>query len=179
MSTVDPQIAATRDWVERIVVGLNLCPFAKPVLAADRIRFVVTNTHSKDALRAALEDELRTLHAADPNAIETTLLIHPNVLGDFLDYNDFLDVADAAVAALDLEGIIQIASFHPNYQFADAARDAVENYTNRSPFPMLHLLREESVERAHRLDIALVDRVRIRKRIDRALGIAGLRRLRG
>jgi hypothetical protein len=139
-------IAATRRWVDGAVIGLNLCPFARAV--ADRIRYRVSAATSADELLADLESELLLLRDADPKAIETTLLIHPHVLQDFLDFNDFLEVADAAVAALGLEGEIQIASFHPRYRFAGSAEDDIENYTNRAPYPTLHLLREASVERA-------------------------------
>ncbi len=141
-------IARTRWWLERVVIGLNLCPFAKSVLAKQQIRFVLSQARDADALLADLIAELSYLHAARAEEVDTTLLIHPQVLEDFLDYNDFLDQADAAITALDLDGEIQIASFHPDYRFAGSSDDAIENYTNRSPFPMLHLLREASVERA-------------------------------
>jgi hypothetical protein len=141
-------IAETRNWLEKAVIGLNLCPFAKPAYAADRIRYTVSAARSEQALLADLERELETLAEAPPSGLETTLLIHPYVLGDFLDYNDFLEVADAAVTALDLEGIIQVASFHPDYQFADTAPEDIGNFTNRAPYPTLHLLREDSIERA-------------------------------
>lgn len=144
----DSVVADTRRWIERAVIGLNLCPFARGAFAEQRIRYRVSGARSADELLADLDVELRHLHATDALECETTLLIHPGVLEDFLDYNDFLDVADAALEALDLEGEIQVASFHPAYQFADAAPDAVENCTNRSPYPMLHLLRQESIERA-------------------------------
>jgi hypothetical protein len=154
MSAADPAdnpadiIAATKDWLEKAVIGLNLCPFAKTVHVNDQIRYVVSDADTPEALLADLLRELQELAEADPAAIETTLLIHPGVLTDFLDYNDFLGVAEAAVADLDLEGVLQVASFHPQYQFAGTDPDDIENYTNRSPYPMLHLLREESVERA-------------------------------
>jgi uncharacterized protein len=141
-------IAATRTWLEKAVIGLNLCPFARPVHLHDRIRYAVSAARSPARLLDDLMAELRRLDAADPAQCETTLLIHPHVLGDFLDYNDFLTQADDAVAELGLEGVIQIASFHPRYQFEDAGPNDIENYTNRSPHPMLHLLRESSVERA-------------------------------
>jgi len=145
--TNDP-IAATRRWLQRVVIGLNLCPFAKAVLAKDQIRFVLSQATDTDALLDELIAELTHLRDTPVEHTDTTLLIHPQVLTDFLDYNDFLDVADAAITALKLDGEIQIASFHPDYRFADSFDDAIENYTNRSPFPMLHLLREASVERA-------------------------------
>jgi hypothetical protein len=141
-------IAATQDWLEKAVIGLDLCPFARAVYLRDQVRFVVSEAETPETLVADLVSELRTLSEANPEAIDTTLLIHPWVLEDFLDYNDFLDVAEAAVAELGLEGEIQVASFHPQYQFADTEPDDVENYTNRSPYPILHLLREASVERA-------------------------------
>src|ERR1700683_994602 len=135
----------TRRWIRSVVIELNLCPFAQRVFQDDKIRYMVSRAEDKAALAAALRSELEFLNTASASRVVTTLLIHPYVLGDFLDYNDFLDVADQLVDELDLTGTIQIASFHPHYQFADSTADAVENYTNRSPFPMLHLLREESV----------------------------------
>jgi hypothetical protein len=141
-------VAATQEWLEKAVIGLNLCPFAKAVHTNDLIRYAVSPAETPEDLLGDLLRELDLLASADPNEIETTLLIHPGVLTDFLDYNDFLAVADAAVADLGLEGILQIASFHPQYQFAGTGPDDIESYTNRSPYPMLHLLREESVERA-------------------------------
>lgn len=144
----DPIIATTRAWIEKAVIGLNLCPFAKAVYVKGQIRYVVSTAQNTETLLTDLKKELRTLHAADPVQIDTTLIIHPFVLDDFLDYNDFLDVADAALVALDLSGEIQIASFHPRYQFAGTAPDDIANYTNRSPYPILHLLREISIDRA-------------------------------
>ena len=130
-----------------MVIGLNLCPFAQRVFQADTIRYVVTDATDADSLRDALARELRLLVETPIAQVETTLLIHPHVLGDFLDYNDFLDIADGLLEEQSLDGVVQIASFHPTYQFAETAPDAVENYTNRSPYPMLHLLREESITR--------------------------------
>ena len=141
-------MAATRDWLEKAVIGLGLCPFAKAVHAKGQIRYVVSAAQSPEALVEDLMAELRTLEAADPAAIDTTLLVHPGVLADFADYNDFLDIADALLDELELTGIIQIASFHPEYRFEGTMKDAIENYTNRSPYPMLHLLREDSIEKA-------------------------------
>ena len=141
-------VEATQAWVEKAVIGLGLCPFAGPVQRAGGIRYAVSAARTTDALVAELVGELRALRDALPTECETTLLIVPWILGDFLAYNDFLDVADATVDSLDLNGEIQIASFHPDYQFADAGIDAIENYTNRSPYPILHLLRESSVSRA-------------------------------
>jgi uncharacterized protein len=118
------------------------------VHALGRIRYRVSEARTPPDLLADLAEELQYLHATDPRECETSLLIHPHVLQDFDDYNQFLEVADDAVRALGLEGELQIASFHPDYRFADAAADDIENYTNRSPFPLLHLLRESSVTRA-------------------------------
>lgn len=141
-------IAATRAWLERAIIGLNLCPFAKAVVAKGQVRFIVSGGQTVSALRDDLETELRFLVATAAADVDTTLLIHPFVLDDFLDYNEFLDIADASVLRLGLEGVIQVASFHPDYQFAGTEPDDVTNFTNRSPFPILHLLREESVDRA-------------------------------
>ena len=139
-------VSATRKWVEDVVVGYNLCPFAKRELVKNRVRFTVTDANNEDDLLQALHAELQRLE--DEPEIETTLLIHPGVLQDFYAYNEFLDAADALLAYLELEGVYQIASFHPDYQFADTEPGAAENYTNRSPYPMLHLLREASLEAA-------------------------------
>jgi len=143
-----PYIDATRRWVERAVVGLNLCPFARAPMVQQKIRYAMSHAHDTDTLLDDLLGELQSLNAIDASECETTLLIHPYVLGDFLDYNDFLDSADAAVETLGLEGALQVASFHPHYQFAESAPDDIENFSNRSPYPTLHLLREASVERA-------------------------------
>lgn len=147
LPTDDP-IAATRLWLERIVIGLNLCPFAKAVYVKDQVRFVLSDATTPEALVEQLAEELVLLRDTPTEQIDTTLIVHPQVLTDFLDYNDFLDNADAAIEALDLQGILQVASFHPDYQFDGVAADDASNYTNRAPFPTLHLLREESVERA-------------------------------
>lgn len=141
-------IADTRRWLERAVIGLNLCPFAKAVHVKGQVRYVVSRARSPDALRAELERELKLLTDTDPAEIDTTLLIHPQVLQDFLDYNDFLDEADRLLCELGLEGKLQVASFHPRYRFAGTGEDDVENCTNRSPYPTLHLLREASIDRA-------------------------------
>jgi hypothetical protein len=143
-----PAIESTRRWMEAAVIGLNLCPFAKAVHVKQRIRWVVSGARDAEALRLQLADELQLLADAPIDAIEMTLLIHPQVLGDFLDYNDFLGVAEAEIARADLEGVLQIASFHPDYVFAGADADDVTNATNRAPWPLLHLLREESIDRA-------------------------------
>ncbi len=143
-----PYLDATTRWLERAVIGLNLCPFARAPHLQGRLRLRVSHARDTDTLLDDLCGELQSLAAADPADCETTLLIHPHVLGDFLDYNDFLDSADAAVETLKLDGILQVASFHPQYQFAGTDAADIENASNRSPYPTLHLLREASVERA-------------------------------
>jgi hypothetical protein len=145
--TSDP-IADTRRWLERAVIGLNLCPFAKAVYVKQQVRFVLSDASTPEALLEQLAEELLLLRDTPSDEIDTTLIVHPDVLQDFLDYNDFLDNADAAVETLELEGVLQVASFHPSYQFAGTAFDDIGNYTNRSPYPTLHLLREDSVSRA-------------------------------
>lgn len=147
---MDPHavVAETKAWLERAVIGLNLCPFAKTVHVKGQIHYVVTPAHDTASLRAVLVEELQSLQACDPGQRDTTLLMAPCMLHDFLDFNDFLAQADDAVAALELDGVIQIASFHPAYQFAGTASDDITNYTNRAPYPTLHLLREASVDRA-------------------------------
>jgi hypothetical protein len=169
-------IAETRDWIEKAVIGLNLCPFAEAAYAAERVRYCVSDAQTEKALLADLTRELLALQAADPLVCETSLLIHPHVLTDFLEYNDFLDAADAALAALDLAGEIQIASFHPRYQFAGSGPEDIENYTNRSPYPMLHLLREASVERAATAEQGIAIGERNMETL-RRLGFEGWRRL--
>ena len=140
--------AGVRRWLERAVIGLNLCPFAKAVYVKQQVRIVVSDASTERALLEQLGEELALLRDTPADAIDTTLLVHPQVLGDFLDYNDFLDDADALVEALALDGVLQVASFHPQYQFAGTAPDDAENLTNRAPWPILHLLREASVDRA-------------------------------
>ncbi|WP_418317568.1 DUF1415 domain-containing protein [Piscinibacter sakaiensis] len=148
----DPQqvIEATQQWLDKAVIGLNLCPFAGAVRRSGSIRFVCSGAGDEADLLAELQAELQLLAKADPADIETTLLIHPGVLADFFDYNDFLGIADACIESLGLDGEIQIASFHPDYRFDGSEPDDIDNYSNRSPYPMLHLLREASVERALR-----------------------------
>jgi uncharacterized protein len=144
----DEIIAVTRRWLEKSVIGLNLCPFAAGPYRDNRVHFCVSEQRTASGLVEELRTELVNLQAADSLRRETTLLIHPWVLTDFLEYNDFLGVCDATVDDLGLEGELQVASFHPRYQFANTQPEDIENYTNRSPYPMLHLLREASVERA-------------------------------
>jgi hypothetical protein len=141
-------LASTQRWLERAVIGLNLCPFAKAVHLKGQIRWVVSPARDEGALAEHLLHELLHLAEADPAQTETTLLVHPHALGDFGAYNDFLDVADALLADAGLEGTLQVASFHPDYRFADSPAGDPADCTNRSPYPMLHLLREASVERA-------------------------------
>jgi hypothetical protein len=138
-------IACTRRWISSLVIGLNLCPFARRVFEADTIRFVVSDARDGTALLKVLAGELTSLTTAPAACVETTLLIHPHALAAFLDYVDFLDTAESLVGDLGLRGVMQIASFHPEYQFAGTRPDDVENFTNRSPYPMLHLLREDSI----------------------------------
>jgi len=170
-------IAATRHWLEVAVIGLNLCPFAKAVHVKRQIRYVLTQAGSDSELLAVLRDELSLLAKTDANEIDTTLLIHPQALTDFIDYTAFLRQADRLLRKQGLEGILQIASFHPAYEFAGSDPDDIENCSNRSPFPMLHLLREDSIERAV---AAFPDAGEIYQRnIEtlRGLGHAGWRRL--
>src|SRR5262245_29816680 len=141
-------IDGTRRWIASMVIGLNLCPFAERVFTAGKIRYVVTDARNEEALCSDLTGELETLAHSPITRVETTLLIHPSALGNFADYNDFLGVADRLLGELGLCGTIQIASFHPDYRFAGTEPDAVENYTNRSPYPMLHLLREQRISEA-------------------------------
>lgn len=141
-------IADTRHWLEKAVIGLNLCPFAKAVYVKQQVRMVVSHAPHLDALLEELDHELALLAETDADSIDTTLLIHPHLLTDFTDFNDFLGIAEGAPEENGLDGVLQVASFHPDYQFAGTTPDDISNYTNRSPYPMLHLLREASVERA-------------------------------
>ena len=129
-------------------VGLNLCPFAKAVMAKGQVRYVVTEHSEPEHVLKLLQTEMQTLVDTDPDTLDTTLLIAPYLLPDFLDFNEFLFDCEAVLQAMDLEGVLQIADFHPNYQFAGTAPEDVENRTNQSPYPTLHLLREDSVTRA-------------------------------
>jgi len=142
-------IEQTRRWILDVVIGLNLCPFARRVFDDRLIRYTVTDSIDPDALRTALSEELLFLAATPTEEVETAFLIHPQALVEFLDYNDFVAETESLLRELGLEGVIQIAGFHPRYQFAGTRPDAVENYTNRSPFPMLHLLREESISKVN------------------------------
>lgn len=177
---MDP-IAETQRWLERAVIGLNLCPFARAVHARGQVRYALSDAEDPRDLLAQLAEELLLLRDTPAGEIDTTLLVHPRVLGDFLDYNDFLDDADALVAQLGLEGVIQVASFHPDYRFAGTEADDVTNCSNRSPCPMLHLLREDSVARAVEAsgDADALSATIVERNQDtlRRLGLAGWRRL--
>lgn len=152
MTRTDPNLnsaeAETLAWVDRAVIGLNLCPFARAVRVKGQIRCVVSDATGTETLLRTLCDEAQRLRDTDPALCDTTLLVHPRVLVDFADHNDFLDVAEAALAEMGCDGELQLASFHPDYQFADTEPDDVSNATNRSPYPTLHLLREASIDRA-------------------------------
>lgn len=144
----DIVIADTRAWLERAVIGLNLCPFAKSVHVKGQVHYALSRATTQAALLENLVSELKDLVAMDAKARDTTLLIVPDCMQDFLDFNDFQAQADQALADLDLEGVLQIASLHPKYQFAGTLEDDITNFTNRSPYPTLHLLREDSIDRA-------------------------------
>jgi uncharacterized protein len=179
MPTDSAVIAETRTWLERVVIGLGLCPFAKAVHVKGQIRYVVSSAEAPEALLEDLLRELGALSQADPDVVDTTLLVHPRALPNFLDFNDFLSVVDAALEELGFSGELQVASFHPHYQFAGNAPEDPANYCNRSPYPMLHLLREASVDRAVAVfpDASLI----CDKNVEtlRALGADGIRRLLG
>ena len=149
MDLTDEQVLKqTRHWLEKAVIGLNLCPFAKAVYVKNQIRLVVSHARHADDLLEELDSELALLVASPAEEIDTTLLIHPALFEDFLDFNDFMEIAEGVVGEHELEGIIQLASFHPKFQFDGTELDDIGNFTNRAPFAMLHLLREESIERA-------------------------------
>ena len=170
-------VASTQRWLERAVIGLNLCPFAKAVYVKRQIRYAVTAAATAEELLAELEHELELLALANPDQIETTLLIHPRAMTDFIDFHFFLKQADAALRSLGQEGRLQLASFHPAYEFAGSAPDDIANFTNRSPYPTLHLLREASMDRAV---VAFPDAATIYERNSetlRRLGHEGWRRL--
>ena len=146
--TDEQVLTQTRHWLEKAVIGLNLCPFAKAVYVKNQVRLVVSHARHADDLLEELDRELDLLVATPAEEIDTTLLIHATLFDDFLDFNDFLEVAEGVVDEHGLEGVVQLASFHPKFQFDGTGPDAISNYTNRAPFAMLHLLREDSVERA-------------------------------
>ena len=144
----DAAVRDTRRWLERAVIGLNLCPFAKAVHVKGLVHYAVSDARDAPALLADLAKELDALVAIDPGVRDTTLLIAPDCLPDFLEFNDFLAQAERVLRKRKLAGIIQLASFHPRYRFADTQEDDITNHTNRSPYPIIHLLREESIDSA-------------------------------
>ena len=149
MAMTDEEVLKqTRQWLEKAVIGLNLCPFAKAVYVKNQVRLVVSHARHADDLLEQLDRELDLLVATSADLIDTTLLIHPTLFPDFLDFNDFTELAEGVVDEHGLEGVLQLASFHPQFQFEGTEPDAISNYTNRAPFAMLHLLREDSVARA-------------------------------
>ena len=148
MTTNEQVVADTRAWLERAVIGLNLCPFAKSVHVKGQVHYAVSAATTPEALLEDLLRELRDLADTEASERDTTLLMAPDAVQDFLDFNDFLALADQALVDLDLEGVLQIASLHPHYQFAGTREDDITNFTNRSPYPTLHLLREDSIDRA-------------------------------
>ena len=170
-------IQRTHDWIARFVVGLNLCPFAGHPLAKGRVRIVATLSDTLPDLVQLLTQEMATLVSRSPTEVETTLVVHPHVLTDFLDYNDFLGFAEQLLVDFGLTGEVQIASFHPQYQFAHLRPDQVENYTNRSPYPMLHLLREHSVSKAVAYYDEVEDIPRRNEEMLRKLGASRVRHL--
>ena len=144
----DEVLAKTRHWLEKAVIGLNLCPFAKAVYVKDRVRLVVSQARHADDLLEELDRELDLLTATPAEEVDTTLLIHPTLFEDFLDFNDFLEIAEGVVDEHELDGVVQLASFHPSFQFEGTEPEDISNYTNRAPYAMLHLLREDSVAQA-------------------------------
>ncbi len=145
---MDKNIQAVECWLDEVVIGLNFCPFAAKPRRNDQVRFVSSKATSEELLLADLQDELTLLDQTPSAEIETTLLIVPEMLADFYDYNQFLDLVDELLVQFEWEGVFQVASFHPDYCFADAEPDSVENLTNRSPCPILHIIREDSIEKA-------------------------------
>ena len=174
--SADTVIAATRHWLERAVIGLNLCPFAKSVYVKEQVRYAVSTVTEAPDVMDDLERELRLLADADPDQIDTTLLILPDAVADFLDFNDLLYFAERLLGSLGLEGTLQIASFHPQYQFAGTEPDDIENYTNRAPYPILHLLREDSIARAAAAFPDAADIYERNQAVMRRLGHEGWRR---
>lgn len=173
-------LADTRRWIEKAVIGLNLCPFARAVYVKDQVRIVVSRARHLDAFLDELDAELVLLRDTPAEQIDTTLLVHPSLFPDFFVFNDFLNVVDDVVAEHELEGVIQVASFHPSFQFEGVEADDISNATNRSPYPTLHLLREDSVERAIASDAGDAEKI-----VDRniatlkELGAEGWKRLLG
>ena len=179
MTPTDEEILAnTRRWIEKAVIGLNLCPFARAVYVKNQVRIVVSHARHLDAFLDELDAELTLLKDTSAEEIDTTLLVHPSLFPDFFVFNDFLNVVDDVVAEHELEGVIQVASFHPNFQFEGVGADDISNATNRSPYPILHLLREDSVERAIESDAGDAEKI-VERNIAtlRELGVDGWKRL--
>ncbi len=141
-------IADTRRWLKRAVIGLNLCPFAKAVHVKGQIHYAVSFETGRRELLDAIERELLALAAAEPEVRDTTLLIAPLADADFMLFNDLVGEAERRLVRLGLEGVLQIAPFHPQFQFAGTTPDDITNATNRAPYPTLHLIREASIDRA-------------------------------
>ena len=148
MTTEAQAIADTQAWVDKAVIGLNLCPFAKAVVTKKQVRYVMCMDSEPEQVLKILQAEMQHLLDTDVAELDTTLLIAPHLLPDFLDFNEFLFDCDSVLVSLELEGVLQIADFHPRYQFAGTQADDISNFTNRSPYPTLHLLREDSVDKA-------------------------------
>lgn len=147
--TIESQVVAdTQAWLDKAVIGLNLCPFAKAVVAKQQVRMVVCMDSEPEQVLQMLQQEMQLLVDTDAAVLDTTLLIAPNLLPDFLDFNEFLFDCDSVLQSMELEGVLQIADFHPRYQFAGTQPDDISNFTNRAPYPTLHLLREESIDKA-------------------------------
>jgi hypothetical protein len=179
LEPIDEQVLAdTRHWIEKAVIGLNLCPFARAVYVKNQVRIVVSRARHLDAFLDQLDAELDLLNATPPEQIDTTLLVHPTLFPDFLQFNDFLGLVDDVVTEHGLDGVIQVASFHPRFQFEGTEPDDISNATNRAPYPVLHLLREDSIERAVASDAGDADAI-VERNIAtlRALGHEGWQRL--
>ena len=170
----------TRRWIEKAVIGLNLCPFARAVYVKNQVRIVVSHARHLDAFLDELDAELTLLKETPADQIDTTLLVHPSLFPDFFVFNDFLNVVDDVVAEHELEGVIQVASFHPMFQFEEVEPDDISNATNRSPYPTLHLLREDSVEKAIASDAGDAEKI-VERNIAtlKNLGAEGWQRLLG
>jgi uncharacterized protein len=170
-------LEGTRHWLEQVVIGLNLCPFARHPWTRGRVHIEVTAAESTEQLAEALVEAILTLDNSQPEERETTLLVHPRVLNDFSEYNNFLDTADALLEALGLDGVFQVASFHPDYRFADTSADDPANCSNRSPWPTLHLIREASIEAAISGELSSERIYQRNIAVLQQLGMAGWRKL--
>ena len=170
-------LAEMRHWIEQAVIGLNLCPFAKSVYVKNQVRLVVSRARNIDALLDDLDRELELLKTTPAEQVDTTLLVHPTLFPDFFVFNDFLNVVDEVLEEHELEGVIQVAPFHPAFQFEDTEADDADNLTNRAPYPTLHLLREDSIDRAVESGDSAEDIVERNLKTVRALGLEGWKRL--